>query len=218
MAFTLWALPSLAALLLNTGIGAYVLKRNPGSTVNRTFAIWMAFFALWDLGELGLRTAGDATRALFWAEFLYFGVFFVAPSFAYFVFKLLEKRVNAALLYLPFILLFITLPTGLFIDGVELRPWGYGLHYGIIFPVFGVLFMSLVAYSWYQLWKARSAVKTHLTRKKLNLMLYPTIVAITFGGVTDILLPMLGIYTYTLASLLTASVALGIGYAFLMKG
>ncbi len=217
MAFTLWALPSLAALLLNLGIGIYVLRRNPGNIVNRAFAVWMAFFALWDFGELGLRMAGDAGRALFWAEFLYFGVFFIAPSFAYFVFKLLEKRVNTALLYVPFLLLFITLPTGLFIDGVELRPWGYGLHYGIIFPVFGVLFMSLVAYAWYQLWKARSAVKKPLARRKLGLMLYSTMVAITFGGVTDVILPMFGIYTYTLASLLTSFVALGIGYAFLMK-
>lgn len=217
MALTVWALPSLIALLLNSALGIYVLRRNPGNPVNRAFAAFAGFLALWDFGEFGLRIAADAATALLWARIEFLGILFISPAFAYFVFRLLEKRISAALLYAPFALFLLALPTDLFIKDVALRPWGYGHYYGILFVPFGALLSAVGSYALYLLWKARGAVKNPLTRRKLDLMLYPAIIAQSFGGITDILLPILGIYPYATTSLLTVFMALGIAYAFTVK-
>lgn len=218
MALTTWALPSLLAFVLNVFVGIYVLQRNPAGSVNRAFAVWMAFVALWGIGEFFMRISDNAAGGLFWAKFVYLGVFFIGPAYVDFVFKLIGKKFSSILLYLPFALFLPMLATDLFINGASLQPWGYQMSYGVLFPVFGLaLFLPLITYAWYVLWKARNAVQKPLVRKKLNLVLYSTILTISFGGITDVILPILGIYVYTVASLLTAVMALSIAYAFTLK-
>lgn len=216
MAFTIWALPHAVALMLSAGLGTYVLSRDGSKPVNRAFVAWMATFAVWSLGELGLRTAEDAGSALFWAKFIYLGVFFMGPAFAHFVFRLVEKRVSAALLYLPWALFLPLLLTDLFIGGLSQDAFGFHTNYGMLFPLFAVPFMAIILYAWHLLWKARSAVQKPLLRKKVDIVLYTTIIAIIGGGITDVLLPGIGIYGFSVANLLSAIMALGIGYAFIM--
>lgn len=217
MAFTSWAFPSLLALALGTAVGAYVLLRNPRGPANRAFAIWMAFYAVWNIGKIGMRSSEDPANALLWAKFAYLGLLFIAPAFAHFAFRLVERKFNAAYLYFPFAALLAILPTGLFISGVHYQAWGYHFYYGALFPLFGLAFFPLVAYASALLWNARNAVKKPLVRERLELVIYPAIAALSYLGASEILLPMLGIYSYPLSGLLTALLALSTAYAFLLK-
>ncbi len=217
MTFTAWSLPTLLALILNSGIGIYVLRRNPRKPANRAFAAWMASFAVWASAEIMLRSADDAAGALFWAKAVYLGVFFLGPSYAGFVFRIAEKRFSTALLYLPWALFLPLLLTDLFVKGVYRDAFGYHTVYGSLFPVFGVPFMLLILYAWYILWRAGKGVKSPLARRRLRLMLYPAIATILLGGITNVVLPVLGVYVLSLAAPLSVLIALGTAYAFLLK-
>lgn len=218
MAFTVWAVIPLFAFVSNSLIGLYVLQRNPANPVNRAFAIWMAFFALWNLGDFGLRIADEAPEALFWGKFLYLGYFFMAPAFTSFVLKLLGKKFNTALLYIQFLPFLLLLPTGLMVAGVNRFFWGYQVEFGALYPAFGALFLAWPLYALYLLWRARGAVKKPIVRKKLDLVIFPTIVAYFFGGLVSVSLPIVfGIYPYPLGHFLTALMALSIAYAFTLK-
>lgn len=218
MIFTVFALPSLLAFLSSIVLGAYVLRRAPKNPANRAFAVWMAFFAVWTFGELMNRFNLDSPEGVaFWSRVAYGGSFFIAPSFAHFVFRLLGKRTGAFLLYVPFLPFVLTLHTSLIVKGARLFWWGYGPENGALYSVFSVMFILLLSYAWYLLWQARKAVKSPLTRKKLNIMLYTAGTAIAVGGFTNAVLPSLGIYLFPLASTFAAITAMGVGYAFMLR-
>lgn len=217
MAFNAWALLPLAALVSTSTLGLYLLCRDRRSRVKRAFLHLMAFLALWDIGELMMRTVYDPESALFWAKFIYLGGLFVAPAYASFVFRLAEKKFNAALLYLSFAMFLVSLPTDLFIRGVTPQFWGYSVDYGVLFPLFGAALLLTLLYAWGILWRARSEVEDLLARKKLGIMLYFSIAPISFGGITDIVFPALGIHVIALASPMIAATTLAIAYAFQLK-
>ncbi len=218
MSFTAWAIIPLFAFISNSLLGLYVLQRNPSSRINRAFSIYMALFAVWNIGDFGLRIAEDAMSALFWGKFLYLGYLFIAPAFTVFVFRLLDRRINPALIYLQFLPFLLLLPTDLIVSGVNRFSWGYQVQYGLLYPAFGALFLAWPLYSLYLLWQARSTVKKPIVRTKLDLILFPTIIAYLFGGIISVAVPLIfGIYPYPMGHLLTAIMALSIGYAFTLK-
>lgn len=217
MAFTPWVMPCVAAFGLSAALLAYVLRRNRRSRANRAFAVWMAFLSVWTFGRVWMHVADDAASALFWAKFLYVGALFTAPAFAYFVCRLVGKKISAALLFMPFVPLAIALPTDLLIRGVRDYGWGYHFEYGVLFPLFGVFALSLLLYASHVLWQARKHVPSRLARKKLDILAYSTFATVSLIGVLDIILPSLGSYVYTIPNLLAVLLGLGIAYAFLIK-
>ena len=216
MAFNPAALPPLLALLGNALIGAYVLGRDPAKAINRTFALLMAAFVIWDAGAALLRSAEDAGSALFWAKFIYLGVLFIAPLYAQFAHIMIGKGFNAALYYVPFALFLPALLTDAFVRGC-VPQFGFRTDYGPLFSVFGILYNAVIIYALWLLWQARNAVKKPVVGRKLELMLYPMAVAIALGGLTNVALPMLGIYVFQIADFLTLFIAIGIAYAFTLK-
>lgn len=217
MAFTPWVVPCVAAFGLSAALLAYVLRRNHHSQANRAFAVWMAFLSVWGFGRIWMHVADDAASALFWAKFLYTGAIFTAPAFAYFVSRLVGKRIGAALLFLPFVPLAIALPTDLLIKGVRDYGWGYHFDYGALFPLFGAFALSILLYASYVLWQARKHVPDGLARKKLGILAYSTFATASLIGIFDIALPSLGSYVYTIPNLLAVLLGLGIAYSFIAK-
>lgn len=227
MAYTLWAITPSLAFLLSTAIGIYVLRRNPRAPANRAFALWMAFYAIWNLGKIGMRSSEDPAGALLWAKFAYLGFLFIAPSFANFALRLVGKRFGPVLLFLPFVLLAATLPTELLISGVQHYAWGYHFGYGMLFPLFGafslltmlfaVSYIFLVTRASRLLRNAERDVPDRLARKKFGYVLYPAAGTLIYLGVSDIVLPALGLIAFSFSGILTSFMALSIAYAFAIK-
>lgn len=226
MTFTVFALPSLAALAANVAIGLYVLHRKRFNTLSRYFAIWMAFFALWSFGEAQVVSADDAAGTLFWAKFMYVGIFLMLPAYAAFVFKLVGRRFNIAFLYAPFALLALTLPTDFFISGLSSPGPGYAIgghiSYSLVFNetfyLFTAAFLLLASYVIYTLYTYLGKVKHPPARRKLSLMLYPMVAVLSVAIISDPILDAVGIYICETGSVFTVLIALSTAYAFLSKG
>lgn len=226
MTFAIFALPSLAALAANVAIGIYVLHRKRFNILSRYFAAWMAFSALWSLGEAQAISADDVAGTLFWAKFMYVGIFLMLPAYASFVFKLLGRKFNIAFLYAPFILLALTLPTDFFISGLNSPGPGYvigghntyGIAFGDAFYPFAAAFLLLAAYIIHMLYTSMKKVDHPAARRKLSLILYPMVAVLSAAVVSDQILDAAGIYLCATGSVFTVLIALSTAYAFVSKG
>ena len=57
----IFAVQSFIALSVNLALGIYVIRKNPGAPANRSFALLMVTFVIWDLSEGILRLSPNVT-------------------------------------------------------------------------------------------------------------------------------------------------------------
>lgn len=151
-----WAIPSLVACIFHACLMIYVLHKNPKSSVNRSFALILLTFVIWQFGAYLQLSAPDAEQALFWCKFNWIGGIYIAPAFFYFTSTFFIKKPRW--LKKPFIwigllvsgLLFIGfLPTDLFINKVQKFYWGYEGAFGSIGKLFSLYYMILLIFGFY---------------------------------------------------------------------
>src|SRR5207244_6689318 len=79
----LGALLPLAALIVSSFLGAYVLGLNPRGSANRSAFLVMLAFIIWDLGEIVQRSFALGTSddvVFFWARFTWIGIVLVPAT------------------------------------------------------------------------------------------------------------------------------------------
>lgn len=210
----LWAILPLVALLTSALTGIWALIKNPRNPVNFAFGVWMLFFALWNLGEVGVLTSATASGALFWSKIGYIGVLLLPPSYAYFAFRLVGRKFSAALL-LPFVAFSLLLPTDLLIKNIVYGSWEYGQEYGLLYPLFGAAALLLTAYALLVLLKARREVPGASARRRLELLMLP--ITIPLLAIPSEIFSLLGEFTDIVVRVLSAAMALVIAYALVLK-
>ncbi len=217
----LYAMLSLIALVINSYLGIYVLYRNPKRIENRVFALLMAAFAIWDIGESLDISAVDESTALFWVRVLWTGVSFLGCIFLHLALsfprerKILGNKLIYPVLYLPgFIFLHFTWATDLLISGVQSTYWAmYYQAYGPVFTLYSIYFEIALFIGLYLFWGVYKTSKVDMEKKQAKYMLIATAMPIIGGSVTNVILPTMGVYMFPIASFLTAIMGVVISYA-----
>lgn len=210
-----WSALPLIALLASSLTGAWALLRNPRNPVNVAFGLWMAFFAIWNLGEIGILTSAGAEAALFWSKAQYIGIFLLPPSYAYFAFRLIGKGFNRALLFSPFVVFSALLPTDLFVRGVVHDSLHYAKTLGALYPLFSISALLLISYALYVLWRARKQVPGSAAKARLTLLMLPPV--IPYLAIPAKLFIPSAELAGTAVDMLSALMALVIAYALVLK-
>lgn len=220
----LYIVPSYVGLLLSLTIGAYVLYENPKKRLNRVFFAFSMCSVLWTLAEFMRRANLGVASPAFWSIVENIGVIFIAPLMMHFV-SLLVETTNPPLLrkrYLRWgiygagLAFLVLLLTGNLIGETTLQYWGY--DYGIMpaYYLFAIYYLGLLVAAVVRLssifWQTESDDVLH---KQIKFVLLGSIVAVTLGGTTDIVLPLANVVIVPLASIGVAIFDILVGYAIL---
>jgi signal transduction histidine kinase len=187
--------------VLNISLGIYVLSKNPGSIVHRSFFAFAIGIASWSLGILLVSFTGDfffVTVALWGGELVVLGLVVFARTFGGAV-QLSPLRDRAFLWSLaPLCALFLISPFHLILRTAAVSPRGYlEPENGPLFPFFAAVLGVYVAWGLWQL-----IVKYRTSNGVAHVQLRYVIAGagIFLGGalVFDVFLPALHIFSLNL--------------------
>jgi len=202
----------------------YVLHKNPKSSVNRSFALILLTFVIWQFGAYLQLSAPDAEQALFWCKFNWIGGIYIAPAFFYFTSTFFIKKPRW--LKKPFIwigllvsgLLFIGfLPTDLFINKVQKFYWGYEGAFGSIGKLFSLYYMILLIFGFYiliQTYKQAKGYSIIKSKQILFVSVWAFTAAILASGINFGVL-LYDIQIYPVATICVMIADIFIAYAIL---
>lgn len=220
-----WAIPSLIACIFHACLMIYVLHKNPKSSINRSFALILLTFLIWQLGEYLQMSTPNESEALFWCRFNWIGGIFIAPAFFYFASSFYVKK--PGLLERPFtwigllvsgILFIIFLPTDLFISKVQKFYWGYTGVFGSVGILFSLYYAILFICGFYFLFQSYKQAKGYSSAKSKQILLVFTwaFMAAIIGSVTNFSVMLLfQIQIYPLGAISTVVADVFMAYAIL---
>src|SRR3989442_15653417 len=169
----LGALLPLAALIVSSFLGAYVLGLSPRRSANRSAFLVMVAFIIWDLGEIVQRSFAPGTSSdalFFWARVTWIGIVLV-PAPLYHLALTYPSRSPwfrgpwaLAIIYAPFVFwAYLVTSTNLIISGMSANAFGPSARiaptYAYFAPFFGVwMFSSVLVFvrSWWRVRKTPS--------------------------------------------------------------
>lgn len=191
---------SLITAVISFCLGLFVYFKNTKSTINRTWLALSCCVSIWSFGIFALHNSPDAAHALFWLRFMYVGSVGVPPFFLHLIFSILEKnrttRDHGIIIIFYSISVFFlasNFTSSLFVKGVkQTLDFEFFTDPGILFPFFGIFFLSTALYALYELIKAYS-ISSGVKRNQIKYICIATIVG--FSGAMATMLPMLNIKT-----------------------
>ncbi len=206
---------------INAMLGVVVLAANSRRLQNRLFALLCLSFVVWVSSAFMAAVTHEYGKALFWARFSFFGVGFVAPLYLHFILSF-ESRVVPLHIYLPaFVFSGLSFFSDLLVIGLHRSAGNFmyvagsfdDIVYGIAFPFFALYFISSILYG-----LCRSFTMLRRLRGfdlfRMRLLVFGTALPVLIGSITNIVLPLFGIYGYGIAEYLTVIMAVFFFYAF----
>jgi len=211
------AIASLITAIISLSLGIFVYLKNTKSAVNRSWLILSLSVSIWSFGIFAVHIANDKTHALFWIRFLYCGSIFVPSSFLHVIFcasGINRDARNKKIIigsYLISVVLLIFNFTPLFVKGVVQRlNFKYYTDPGIVFPLFGLFYLSNLVYAFYKLIKEFPRVSA-VKRNQLKYILIAS--SVGFTGAISTILPMFNIKTPPIGYYLILFYTLIVSYA-----
>lgn len=195
----IFAVQSFIALVLNSALGIYVIRKNPGAPANRSFALLMLAFVIWDVSEGVLRLSSgsnDTVFLRFWVNLEWIGIALISGALLHFILSyprkraVLEKPYAYLLIYgPPLVIIGLIWTTDLVVSGVamgqmgydaEVNPAGYALP-AVVYTVQIFLALAILVNTY-----AHSA---GIVRNRSKILLMGIAVPIVAGSVTEVFLP-----------------------------
>jgi len=212
-----FTIASLLTAIISFFLGIFVYFKNTKSAVNRSWLILSMCVSIWSFGIFALHNSPDKTHALFWVRFMYSGSIFISSAFLHLIFS--ASGINRYARYKKIIIatysigmiFFILNFTTLFVKGVSPRlNFKYYTDPGILFPAYGLFYLSNLVYAFYKLitvFPRVSAVK----RNQLKYILAASVVG--FGGGMSTFLPLFGVKIFPFGYFITPFYPLIVSYA-----
>jgi signal transduction histidine kinase len=212
-----FTIASLLTAIISFFLGIFVYLKNTKSAVNRSWLFLSINVSIWSFGIFALHNSPDKAHALFWIRFMYCGSIFVPSSFLHLIFctsginfYARNKKIIIAT-YLISVIFLIFNFTPLFVKGVSPRlNFKYYTDPGILFPAFGLFYLSNLAYAFYKLIKEFPRVSA-VKRNQLKYILIASTVG--FAGALSTILPMFNIKTPPIGYYLILFYTLIVSYA-----
>ena len=183
------------AATFNFSLGFYIYLQQKRNPVNISFSLITLSNFFWIIGMIAFRWAESAIAALWWCRILYFFPVFIAVNFLYFsfVFQNRENRLTrqqTLKLYLPaFIVAILVFIPRFVIESTTFQPQaektilfgpGYIIYFAYYFIYFSWAFLNL----FFHLNKAK-----FLVRSQIRWVILGTFLPVSFGLVTNLILP-----------------------------
>jgi len=212
---------SILALLSNAIMSSYVFFQRRSGVLNRLFGLMMLPIMTLNFFEAILRLTTSPAMAETLSRFCWAGACLIPPCT--FVFATAFPRPSARgradalgaviLFALGACFLALLFGTRLFIDGVDLRYWGYTGHRGSLFWLFTIYYVSSLAFTLLILRRKLNTSENPLERLHVRYLLIALAFPIVLGSVTQLLLPLVHLDVLPLASASTVVMAALISYS-----
>lgn len=221
-AMSIYAVLPVIALISNSILAIYLLWRNPKRIENKLFAFMLLFFALWDVGEILMRTTNDLYIATVGTRMFLMGGFLSAP--VYFIFTLFFPKRNklsgnryiiGMIVISSVVVMSMNWFTDLLIRTAKPFYWGYSPAYGTFYPMAAFLHIFFTIAALTVLCITYLKTEILIVRKRASFVIIGTMVPIIFGSPTNVILPLLGHTVLELASAFTVIMGGFIAYAIL---
>ena len=173
---------------LLTPLAGFIYSKNPRSSLNRSFALYLGTVSWWALFTIFMITAPTSQIGLFWDKLCLSGVVFIPSSFFHFTTSFLEniekpRRIVAANYALSWCFLAALWATSLFVQSVTPK---FGLNY---FTVPGPLYLIFIGFFSISVYGAISLMGLALRRtspskyrSQLQYFFWSSFVAFTAGA------------------------------------
>ncbi len=192
---------SVVAFVVNLGLGVYVLRKNPGAAANRSFALLMGSFVLWDLSEAVLRylsNGADEAVLMFWLRIEWTGISAIGGVLLHFVLSyptkksFLEWKFSYVLIYAP-TLFIVALVWGsdLVVSGIASGPLGYDATLGSAYPLLAIVYTVQISASLVVLLRTYLTSEVQIIKKRSKILLLGVAVPVIVGSATETFLPIL---------------------------
>ena len=191
---------SVVAFAVNLVLGVYVLRKNPGGAANRSFALLMGSFVIWDLSEGVLRyidNGGDPAM-MFWHRLEWTGIAAIGGVLVHFVLSyptkkgILEWKPTYVLIYAPtFLIIGLVWATDLVVDGIAHGPLGYDAAVGSAYPLMAAIYTIQIFVALTVLLRTYRTSEVQIIRKRSRILLIGVAVPVIVGSVTETFLPAL---------------------------
>lgn len=150
--------------------GAFILARNPRSTIHQLLTGFCASMFFWMFGTFmmfGLRGT-DVDAAIFWDRFVYLGVVFMPPLMHHFSLVFMKRKSQKFLLslnYLSAMVFMFASRTDLFVQDLYHYDWGAHTQARILHHVFLVYFFIGTGVFFYNMLQHYYAVKKYKQKR-----------------------------------------------------
>ncbi|HTY12667.1 MAG TPA: histidine kinase N-terminal 7TM domain-containing protein, partial [Candidatus Omnitrophota bacterium] len=178
-------------VLANASTAFFVLFNNPKSRLNQIFSLLALTVAAWSF-SLSVFQMGGSTA---WAMLTYAFASLIPAVNLSFV-RVFPKYDEAAgpvdlLSYIFAIVLFLLSFSRLIIVQGIAMPWGFTLELGPLYGVFAVYFVGIILYGFSRLFNKYRRT-SGISRVQILYVAMGTLIAVTIGATTAIILPLLG--------------------------
>ncbi len=209
---------SIAGLVLNTTcfILILIILIYGKTRLHRIWALFNFAIGIWGISAFFIGKASTPQESLFWLRIGHIGVIFIPILFLHVVYLLCEIS-NKKLLFLAYsqgVIFLLLSPTTLFLSQTQFvfKSFYYTKSEGLVYPIFFLIWMSLVSYGVFKLIEVYRSSKG-LKHVQINYFLLGTVIGFT-GGITNFL-PHFGIMFYPLGNLTILLYCVIVTYAIL---
>jgi PAS domain-containing protein len=218
--YQIYIVITVLSLICNLVLGSVTLAVDHRHRLNRSFAALAFGIAWWALMKLAITFSATEEWAALFYKLSGFGWTFLPVYYVHVVYSLIRKsggarRIVASAFVIASSALCISLWIGdIMLGGMQMEEWGFTDVPGPLFSLgfqpfligsFVYLIVELIMYS------SRAAMRAD--RMNGLLVLFGMLIPLVGGGLTNMLLPTLGIYVIELAVPLTTVNAILIAYA-----
>jgi archaellum biogenesis ATPase FlaH len=191
---------SVVAFVVNLTLGAYVLRKNPGGAANRSFALLMGSFVIWDLSEGVLRYIDNVAdpAMMFWLRLEWSGIAAIGGVLVHFVLSyptkkgILDWKPTYVLIYAPtFLIISLIWVSDLVVHHVASGPLGFDAALGSAYPLMAVIYTIQIFVALIVLLRTYTTSEVRIIRKRSKILLMGVAVPVIVGSVTETFLPVL---------------------------
>lgn len=223
-----YALPSLVAFIINGFLAGIILVRyrEQQTVTSALYVMFTVCLAIWSLGEALQRLSGTQAGAGFWGVVASTGWVFMAPLFFHFSLAFSKNKTIAVHPLLPVVLYFpagifyfLSLTTSFLVDPESFAQvsWGWNSpptqFFNFVFsPWLELFFITALIIFIRQYLNKKSGIEE---RKRAGVMALGLLVPLVSGTVTQIILPIFGIYVVGLSTLFLPVLAVAVLVAML---
>ena len=180
--------------LLYSGIGFFVLLRNPANVINKRFCIFANAFCVWSSLIFFTLQTTDPLLATFRLRLVFCAASFLPATLFFFTSVFPDRTESVIDRYLSILFFAISVILSFFssliVNSVSFEKHLPHARYGSLFPVFIFYFVVCMAYSIYRLYKKS---KSYYGVKKLQIQYFYFGVAVSLllATITNFILPLL---------------------------
>jgi PAS domain S-box-containing protein len=186
--------------LVDIGLIALLLYKNPRATLNRVCALLIISFAIWSFGYCGMNLSHSPETAWLWLKIGGTG-WCIFPAAALYFFLSLNQRIlfkNKVLLSIVLILtgffLFQLWEGNLIVKIIHHQYWWYGgWSPGVYSYLFFSYYFSVSLYCIYRTFNYGRKAQTIREETQARILLYTAIISLVLASIMNVILPVTGL-------------------------